>query len=120
MTSIHESDSVPDIQTFKTFGSTAFGGDTFGGSSQHDILKQDAVLLTQELEAPDFDPDATLTSEDTLEFGHSLDVAFEDQQTRSQLELMDELQRLGVSRYLDLPQVSHTFNFHDSMNADIW
>ncbi len=30
---------------------------------------------------------------------------FEDSQTRAQLELVDDLQKLGVSKYLDLPQV---------------
>lgn len=30
---------------------------------------------------------------------------FEDKQTRAQLELIDDLQKLGVSKYLDLPQV---------------
>lgn len=33
---------------------------------------------------------------------------FENDQTRLQLELMDDLQKLGVSEYLDLPQVSPT------------
>jgi hypothetical protein len=35
----------------------------------------------------------------------SLGYDFEDRQTRLQLELMDDLQKLGVSKYLDLPQV---------------
>ncbi|KAE8449455.1 hypothetical protein EG329_008063 [Mollisiaceae sp. DMI_Dod_QoI] len=30
---------------------------------------------------------------------------FEDKQTRAQLELIDDLQKLGVSKYLDLPQL---------------
>jgi len=30
---------------------------------------------------------------------------FEDSQTRAQLELIDDLQKLGVSNYLGLPQV---------------
>jgi hypothetical protein len=30
---------------------------------------------------------------------------FEDEQTRAELKLMDDLQELGVSKYLDLPQV---------------
>jgi hypothetical protein len=30
---------------------------------------------------------------------------FEDSQTRAQLELIDDLQKLGVSKYVDLPQV---------------
>jgi hypothetical protein len=33
---------------------------------------------------------------------------FEDKQTRQELELIDDLQKLGVSKYLDLPQVSNT------------
>jgi hypothetical protein len=32
---------------------------------------------------------------------------FEDKQTRQELELIDDLQKLGVSKYLDLPQVSN-------------
>lgn len=31
---------------------------------------------------------------------------FEDKQTRQELELIDDLQKLGVSKYLDLPQAS--------------
>jgi hypothetical protein len=31
---------------------------------------------------------------------------FEDSQTRAQLELIDDLCKLGVSKYIDLPQVS--------------
>lgn len=31
---------------------------------------------------------------------------FEDSQTRAQLELIDDLHKLGVSNYIDLPQVS--------------
>lgn len=30
---------------------------------------------------------------------------FEDQQTRAQLDLIDDLKKLGVESYLDLPQV---------------
>lgn len=36
----------------------------------------------------------------------TLGYDFEDDQTRQQLELLDDLQKLGVSKYLDLPQVS--------------
>lgn len=32
---------------------------------------------------------------------------FEDSQTRAELELIDDLHKLGVSNYLDLPQVSY-------------
>jgi hypothetical protein len=34
---------------------------------------------------------------------------FEDKQTRQELELIDDLQKLGVSKYLDLPQVSNIY-----------
>jgi hypothetical protein len=48
------------------------------------------------------------TSFDSNEFsaGTSLGYDFEDSQTRAQLELIDDLQKLGVSNYLGLPQVS--------------
>jgi hypothetical protein len=32
---------------------------------------------------------------------------FEDEQTKQELKLIDDLQNLGVSKYLDLPQVSN-------------
>lgn len=34
-----------------------------------------------------------------------LGYSFEDRQTRKQLELIDDLQKLRVSQYIDLPQV---------------
>lgn len=37
----------------------------------------------------------------------SLGYDFGDKETRLQLELMDDLQKLGVSKYLDLPQVRY-------------
>ena len=36
---------------------------------------------------------------------NSLGYDFEDSQTQAQLELIDDLHKLGVSKYLDLPQV---------------
>jgi len=36
----------------------------------------------------------------------NLGYGFEDEQTRQQLELLDDLQKLGVSEYVDLPQAS--------------
>jgi RAB protein geranylgeranyltransferase component A len=36
---------------------------------------------------------------------------FEDKQTRQELELIDDLQKLGVSKYLALPQVSNNCLF---------
>ena len=38
--------------------------------------------------------------------GAPLGYDFEDSQTRAQLELIDDLQKLGVSKYLGLPQVN--------------
>jgi hypothetical protein len=35
-----------------------------------------------------------------------LGYGFEDDQTRLELELVDDLQKLGVSEYVDLPQAS--------------
>jgi len=35
----------------------------------------------------------------------SIGYDFEDNQTRAQLELIDDLQKLGVSKYVELPQV---------------
>ncbi|KAN0092307.1 P-loop containing nucleoside triphosphate hydrolase protein [Hyaloscypha variabilis] len=35
----------------------------------------------------------------------NLGYGFEDEQTRQQLELLDDLQKLGVSEYVDLPQL---------------
>lgn len=37
-------------------------------------------------------------------FGYDVD----DRETRLELELLDDLQKLGVKQYLDLPQASHT------------
>jgi hypothetical protein len=39
--------------------------------------------------------------------GATVGYDFEDEQTRQQLELMDDLHKIGVSKYLDLPQVGH-------------
>lgn len=37
----------------------------------------------------------------------SIGYDFEDQQTRAQLDLIDDLKKLGVESYLDLPQVRY-------------
>lgn len=37
---------------------------------------------------------------------------FEDQQTKAQLELIDDLQKLGVSKYLNLPQVLDLLSYN--------
>lgn len=37
-----------------------------------------------------------------------LGYEFVDKETKMQLELMDDLQKLGISKYLDLPQVGHS------------
>jgi hypothetical protein len=38
---------------------------------------------------------------------------FEDEQTKQELKLIDDLQNLGVSKYLDLPQVSNICLFFE-------
>ena len=48
---------------------------------------------------------AAMASTDKDQNG-SFGYDFEDKQTRLQLELMDQLQRLGISKYIDLPQVT--------------
>lgn len=47
---------------------------------------------------------ARMSLEDTPDIG--LGYGFEDDQTRLQLELIDDLQKLGVSEYIYLPQAS--------------
>ncbi len=42
---------------------------------------------------------------------------FEDEQTRKQLELLDDLQKLGVSKYLDLPHV-YAFDLFQNSGSD--
>jgi hypothetical protein len=32
-------------------------------------------------------------------------LGFEDEQTLAQLQLMDDLQKFGLSKYIDLPQI---------------
>jgi hypothetical protein len=44
---------------------------------------------------------------------------FEDKQTRRELELIDDLQKLGVSKYLDLPQVSSWYSIFRIPNVII-
>jgi hypothetical protein len=56
-------------------------------------------------ESAEFSPNTTLGSFDVSP-DTSLGYDFEDSQTRAQLELLDDLQKLGVSNYLGLPQVS--------------
>lgn len=54
------------------------------------------------------EPDSEKTAAEQPEHSEpSIGYDFEDQQTRAQLELIDDLKRLGVESYLDLPQVRH-------------
>lgn len=56
---------------------------------------------------PEIDPEHGPGNESEGALGYD----FIDEQTRKQLELMDELQLLGVSKYVDLPQVSFCLLF---------
>jgi len=43
--------------------------------------------------------------------GNPLGYDFEDSQTRAQMELIDDLQKLGVSNHIGLPQVNYSIVF---------
>ena len=61
-------------------------------------------------ESNEFSPNTSFGSVEVSP-GDPLGYDFEDSQTRAQMELIDDLQKLGVSNHIGLPQVSSLMIF---------
>jgi hypothetical protein len=58
----------------------------------------------------EFSPNTSFGSNEVSP-GNPLGYDFEDSQTRAQMELIDDLQKLGVSNHISLPHVNYSMIF---------
>lgn len=65
------------------------------------VIEQDEIDYSDEEFPTESEPSPMTADHNEPSIGSD----FEDEQTRAQLELIDDLERLGVKSYLDLPQV---------------